>query len=360
MTAARVHLISPDTLSNDLIGVWRSHQLADENLRGPFFSPEYTRLVASTRPEVTVAVIEADGQAPAFLPFHRDGSNVARPVGLRASDFTGIIAAPGYSWSPESIIRSCGLAGWDFTNIVASDQTMQPYFRKYDESPFVDVRDGFDAFARARVQAGSDVVKSVAQKSRKIERELGPVRFEAHVVDRHALARLYEWKGAQRARTNTFDVLSTPWMRQFIDRMLEGRSTPTFGGLLSVLYIGDQVAAVHFGMRSDTVWHYWFAAYSLDLQRYSPGLILLLEILKAAPELGIRAVTLGQGDEAYKLRFATGSTPLASGSVACRLTRRLTNAIWYAARSASRRSTVVAALARSVKRSRRRMFQEAQ
>lgn len=359
MTAARVHLISPDTLSNDLIGVWRSHQAADENLRGPFFSPEYIRLAASACPEVIVAVIERAGEAPAFLPFHRDGSNVARPVGLRACDFSGIIAAPGYTWSPESILRSCGIAGWDFTNIVTSDQTMQPYFRKYDESPFVDLRNGFDAFTSARVQMGSDVVKSVAQKFRKIDREVAPVRFEAHVIDRQALARLYEWKAAQRARTNTVDVLSTPWMRQIVERMLEG-GTPLFAGLLSVLYVGDQVAAVHFGMRSETVWHYWFAAYNPALQKYSPGLINLLEILKVAPAMGIRTVTLGQGDEAYKLRFATGSTRLASGSVACRLTRRLANAIWYAARSASRRSAIVAALASSVKRSRRRMFQGAQ
>jgi CelD/BcsL family acetyltransferase involved in cellulose biosynthesis len=359
VTAARVHLISPDALSNDLIGVWRSHLKADENLSGPFFTPEYTRLVAAARPEVTVAVIEVPGQAPAFLPLHRDGSNVAHPVGLRASDFSGIIAAPGYAWSPDTVLRAAGLSGWDFTNIVTSDQTMQPYFRKYADSPFVDISSGFEAFSKDRAQSGSDLVRSVAQKSRKMEREVAPMRFEAHVLDRRALALLYEWKAAQRARTSTFDVLSMPWMRQVVERMVE-INTPAFGGLLSVVYAGDQVAAVHFGMRSATVWHYWFAAYSHELQRYSPGLIILLEMLKAAPALGIRTITLGQGDEAYKLRYATGSTPLASGSVDCRLTRKLTNALWYAAREASQRSAVVAALARSVKRGRRRMFQGAQ
>lgn len=360
MTAARVHLVSPDALSNDLIAVWRSHQMADDDLRGPFFSPEYIRVAASARPEVTVAVIDTPGQPPAFLPLHRDASNVAHPVGLRASDFSGIIATPGYVWSPESVIRACGLDGWDFSNIVTSDETMRPYFRKYADSPFVDLSDGFEAFAKDRAQSGSDVVKSVAQKGRKMEREVAPLRFEAHVLDRQALALLYEWKAVQRARTNTFDVLSMPWMRQVVERLLETSAPTTFGGLLSVLYAGDQVAAVHFGMRSETVWHYWFASYNHDLQHYSPGLIMLLEMLKAAPRLGVRTITLGQGDEAYKLRFATGSTRLASGSVDCRLTRRLTNAIWYAARTASHRSAVVAALARSVKRGRRRMFQGAQ
>jgi len=358
VTAARVRLISPDALPNDLIDVWRSHQAADENLRGPFFNPEYVRIAASARPEVTVAVIEAPGQEPAFLPLHRDAS-IARPVGLRASDFSGIIAAPGYTWSPEAVIRACGLSGWDFTNVVASDETLRPHCRALADSPLVDLSEGYEAFARGRSSAGSDLVKSIAQKTRKMEREVAPMRFEAHVVDRQALTRLYEWKAAQRARTGTVDVLGTPWMQQMVERLIE-QNSGTFGGLLSVLYAGDQVAAVHFGMRSETVWHYWFAVYSHELQRYSPGLIMLLEMLKAAPALGIRTLTLGQGDEAYKLRFATASTQLGSGSVDCRLTRRLRNAIWYAARTASHRSPVVAALARSVKRGRRRMFQGTQ
>jgi CelD/BcsL family acetyltransferase involved in cellulose biosynthesis len=130
--------------------------------------------------------------------------------------------------------------------------------------------------------------------------------------------------------------------------------------LLSVVYAGDQVAAVHLGMRSDTVWHYWFAAYNRDLQAYSPGLIMLTEMVRAAPKLGIKTMTLGSGDEAYKLRFATGATMLGAGSVDCRLSRRVTNALWYAARRASHSSPVMARLARSVKRSSRWVFQGTQ
>jgi CelD/BcsL family acetyltransferase involved in cellulose biosynthesis len=343
---------SPRELTNDLLGVWRSHQLADESLRGPFFSPEYIQHVASERPDVAVAIVETPGQPPAFLPFHRDRSNVARPVGLRANDFSGIIASPGCAWSPAAVIRECGLAGWDFTNVVTSQQPMQPYFQSFAESPYTDLRGSVEAFAQHRGRPGSDLVKSIAQKTRKLEREVAPIRFEVHISDRHVLALLYQWKGAQRERTGTFDVLSLPWMRQTLERILD-TSTPTFAGLLSVLYAGDRIAAIHLGMRSDTVWHYWFAAYNRELQQYSPGLIILLEMIRSAPTIGIQTLTLGVGDEPYKLRFATGSTRLASGSVDCRLTRRLTNAIWYAARRASRRSRVVAALAHSVKRGRR-------
>ena len=242
MSVTRVQLMSPDSLSDELLHVWRSHQAADENLRGPFFNPEYIRLVASVRPDVRVAVIEAPGQLPAFFPFQQDSSRVARPVGLRACDFSGIIAAPGYPWSPEMLIRACRLAGWDFAHVEASDPAMRPYIRAVVSAPYIDLRDGFEPFVKKRGHAGSDLFKSVAQKIRKMEREIASMRFEPHSSDPHALARLFEWKAAQRERTGTFDVLGTPWMRRFVDRLLE-TGTETFAGLFSVLYAGDQVAA---------------------------------------------------------------------------------------------------------------------
>ena len=355
MNVARVQVMLPHQIPNDLLDVWRSHQIANESLRGPFFSPEYIQHVAFERADVVVAVIESPGQPAAFLPFHRDRSHVARPVGLRANDFSGLIAPLDYTWSPEAVIRRCGMAGWDFTNLVTSQHAMQPYFQAFTKSPYVDLRDGFEGFVQQRGRTGSDLVRAIAQKVRKLEREVAPVRFDLHSREPRALDLLYRWKGAQRERTGTFDVLSLPWMRLALDRILS-TSTDTFAGLLSVLHVGDEIAAVHLGMRSDTVCHYWFAAYNRDLQHYSPGLILLLEIIRNVPQIGIQTLTLGSGDEQYKLRFATGSTQLASGSVDCRLTRRLTNALWYAARRASRRAPVVAALAKSVKRSGRRLF----
>lgn len=356
MNTTRVHVMPPAALTGDLLSVWRSHQAVDPNLRGPFFSPEYVQIAGAVLPEVTVAVIEQPGHLPAFLPFFRDRAGVARPVGSRACDFSGIIAAPSFTWSPEAVIRACGLAGWDFTNVISPQPAMEPYVRAFADSPYVDLSRGFDAFAKERGRAGSELVRQVGQKTRKLEREVAQMRFEPHAVDRHALACLYAWKAAQRERTGTFDVLSTPWMRQMVDRLL-AINDPTFAGLLSVVYAGDQVAAVHLGMRSATVWHYWFAAYNRELQVYSPGLIILLEMVRSAPKLGVNMMTLGIGDEAYKLRFATGAVTVGAGSVDCRLSRRVTNAIWYAARRASRQSKVMERLARTVKRRSRWMFQ---
>lgn len=54
--SARGQLIRPEALSNELIGIWRSHQAANDDLRGLFLTPEYVQLAASVRPNISVAV----------------------------------------------------------------------------------------------------------------------------------------------------------------------------------------------------------------------------------------------------------------------------------------------------------------
>ena len=88
-----------------------------------------------------------------------------------------------------------------------------------------------------------------------------------------------------------------------------------FAGMLSSVYAGDRLAAVHFGMRSHAVWHWWFPTYDLDLDKYSPGLILLLELARQAPGLGLIRLDLGRGHARYKTAFASGATPLIEGSI---------------------------------------------
>ena len=86
-------------------------------------------------------------------------------------------------------------------------------------------------------------------------------------------------------------------------------------GRLSLLYAGDRLVAGHMGMRSRTVWHYWFPAYDRETARYSPGLILLLKMAQACEELGLRTIDLGTGITLYKKRLMNTSVPVAEGSV---------------------------------------------
>ena len=85
--------------------------------------------------------------------------------------------------------------------------------------------------------------------------------------------------------------------------------------MLSVLFAGERPVAAHLGMRSRTAWHYRLPTYDRDFAKYSPGLILLLEMAAQAPALGIRMIDLGKGSALYKQRLMSGAVPLIEGVV---------------------------------------------
>ena len=110
------------------------------------------------------------------------------------------------------------------------------------------------------------------------------------------------------------DMFTIPWTRQLIERV-HATQTPAFGGILSVLYVGDEIAAAHMGLRSHSFWHYWLPAFNPKFARYSPGLILLLRMAQHASAAGLRRIELGAGEYEYKQAFANGVTLLAGGAV---------------------------------------------
>jgi CelD/BcsL family acetyltransferase involved in cellulose biosynthesis len=85
--------------------------------------------------------------------------------------------------------------------------------------------------------------------------------------------------------------------------------------MLSLLYAGNRLVALHFGLRSDSLLHSWFPAHDPQMADYSPGLILLLRLAEHASSLGISTIDLGKGMYEHKQRFMNASVTLASGSV---------------------------------------------
>jgi CelD/BcsL family acetyltransferase involved in cellulose biosynthesis len=111
------------------------------------------------------------------------------------------------------------------------------------------------------------------------------------------------------------DIFIHPWVVNLL-RLIHATQHEEFAGMLSALYAGDELVAAHFGMRSRTVWHYWFPCFRREFAKYSPGLVLLLEMIRSAPPLGVRLIDFGKGDNLYKRRFMNTAIPIAEGAVA--------------------------------------------
>lgn len=304
-----IRIIPARELTQDMAARWRAIQATNPELASPYFCPDYTRIIAAERQDVEVALIEEGGAIVAFFPFQREKPAVISPVGGGLADHEGLICAPGFHLDPRELVSACGAKAWDFEHLLASQSMFTPYHRQAHLSPVIDVSQGYDAYLTA-----CPSVKAEQRKLRRMEREVGPLRFVAHSTDAGALNTVLGWKSQQYLATELPDGFANRWLRNVVDRVLEAQ-TENFAGTLSLLYAGDRLVAGHFGMRSASVWHWWFPAYDSQMARHSPGLILMFKTAEHAAAAGMRHVDLGKGDELYKARFSNGGVAVAQGSV---------------------------------------------
>ncbi len=310
--AGNIRVVRPGELTQAAIDRWRHLQDSDPSLSSPFFSPEFAQAVGLARRDAFVAVIEGDGTM-GFFPFQRKG-RVGKPIGAAICDYQGVILERGVRISARSLLDGCDLDVVDFNHVPA----VQPLFRENSfiatSSPYLDVQGGYASYIARRKQGGTQEVHNTLRKLRKLEREVGPLRFVADDESSQAWQKLVEWKNAQYRRSHLVEVLGRTWVADTLATIRKQKSE-RFGGLLSTLYAGEHLLAVHFGLRSRTVWHYWFPAYDLAFQKYSPGLILLLKMAEHGPSVGIKMIDLGRGESRYKRAFADGEIALCEGSL---------------------------------------------
>jgi len=310
----QVKVIPGEAIDSALFERWRALQESNPDLESPCFAPEFTQAVAMARNDVEVCVIEENGEIVAIFPFQRKAGGRGIPVGGIVSDYQGVICRPNFFFDPRELLTACGLVSWDFDRLLATQEPFKPFHRLCEPSAMIDLSNGYEAYAAERRAAGSEQIKKCMNLMRRFESEVGPIRFVPHSAERQALTKVLGWKSAQYRKTGWRDLFALKWGRSVVEQ-IHATQTESFAGMLSLLYAGERLVAGHMGMRSRTVWHYWFPAYDPQLGKYSPGLILLLKLAQHAPQIGLRAIDLGTGLTLYKRRLMNASIPVAEGSV---------------------------------------------
>jgi CelD/BcsL family acetyltransferase involved in cellulose biosynthesis len=308
-------MIAPKELDGGLTQAWQRLQSEADAFCSPFFSPQFTGLVGEARSDVRLLVIEDGTQPVGFFPYQRAAFGFGRPVGGSLSDYHGVVAHPECEWCVPDLLRAAGLTTWRFDHLVDPRGRFAPYVKTLATSPQIDLRGGFHRYAQARREAGSNVVSQTERHARRLARDHGDLVFRLHDSGADAWESLYRWKGAQYRRTGMTDVFRFRWTRELLARLSQC-DDPDFAGMLSSLRAGKRIVAVHMGMRSRHILHWWFPAYDPDQAKYSPGIILLLRLAQAAAEAGLAGVDLGRGDARYKQRVMTASAALVEGSAA--------------------------------------------
>lgn len=318
-----VRIVHPSDLGAHELDEWSRLQQLDPLLQSPYLCPGFVSIAAAVRPGVVVLIVEERGSPRALLPLQMRGSS-AGPVACPLSDYQAVIAARDWPCDMRAILRDAGISVYDFLHHPL-DRRIEPFCRTVQAAPIILLERGFDAYVEEARQSATrsnafgkphQTLKRIAQ----VERKYGPVRFTWHDTSPLALDRLFAWKSAQYKRSGTvlslIDYFAFPWTRMLLER-IHAAQAPGFAGVLSTLHIGDNLVAVHMGMRSDTVLHWWFPAYDPAFGKLSPGLMLLSRLSEAAARMGLRQVDLGPGVEPYKQMVANSEQVLAGGFVSC-------------------------------------------
>ena len=310
----RATAISARDIDDELRARWRELQQTNPSLRSPYFAVEYTDAVASVRDDVFVLVAEHAGEILALLPYQMRRRGIAEPVGGRMSDYHGLISAPGTIVDVEAMLRAADLRVFEFHHLLADQVSFCASHRAHDDSQILDLGAGFEDYLRLPKVKRGNHLREIRRRARKFETDVAPTRLVECSSDESAFHRVLEWKSEQCRRTGVPEFLRWGWTEAMLRRIWE-TTTPDFGGILSVLYSGDRVAAAHFGMRSRSVLHWWFPVYDADFRRYSPGGQLLYRMAEWGADHGFAELDLGKGEEDYKRFFATSTRAVAVGAV---------------------------------------------
>jgi CelD/BcsL family acetyltransferase involved in cellulose biosynthesis len=310
--SVRHHLVAPTELDSALIDTWHALQATNERFSSPYFTPEYTKLVAEVRSDVRLVIIENGGRTVGFFPHQRGSLGLGKPVGGPFSDYHGVICAPESDWSVDTLLRAAKLSAFPFNHLVDDHAgRFLPYSTIATRSPQMDLHGGYSSYVENR-RPKTNLITESERLARKCSREVGDLRFTFSDKDPRVLDLLFRWKSEQYKQSGIVDAFAVSWTRQLLSRVCQVNS-PAFAGVPSSLRAGDRIVAVHLGMRSRDTMHWWFPAYDQEFARYRVGLISLLRLAESVANIGIRTLDFGKGDERYKQQLMSRSAPLLEG-----------------------------------------------
>jgi CelD/BcsL family acetyltransferase involved in cellulose biosynthesis len=304
--------VRPTELGPAELRRWAELRAGSEGPRNPFLSAEFARAVDRVRPAARVTVLEDGGRIAGFFAYERHG-RVARPIGAGLADAEGLVLESGAEADPAELLAHSGLAGWDFDCLVDGQVPRGAYRTRRESSPVIDLAGGYDPYLAALRERSKKWLASTFRKQRKLEREVGELRFVYDSDEPVVLRTLMGWKSAQYAQLGEWDRFADPRIVGLAQDVASS-DAPECAGALSALYAGDHLIAAHLGPASGSVLSWWFPGYDAGFGRYSPGILLLFHLAEEAARRGVTQLDLGRGRHDYKDAMMTGELAVHAGS----------------------------------------------
>jgi len=294
---------------------WQRMRRSDARFESPYFSLEFVEAVGGARSDVIILVVKRGDDVVGFLPLQVSSSGHSVPIGGLYNDSHGLLCdSLRDDFSYIDLLKKAGLKSYRFHSMAVVTQetekfrygTVRSFLADLDRHPY-----GYHRF----LEETRGTVFKQRRKTKKMVKDLGPLRlvFDSHDLDERQ--RIIEMKRSQYQRTNIFDILSVPWVHELFARLAGDNADRTGCRLItSALYAGTTLVAGHIGMIERDQLYYWFPAYDQRYHAYSPGTALFLEIASAAAEQGIKKIDFGYGEQPYKLKLTDTVSEMQFGS----------------------------------------------
>jgi len=305
MNALKVDIVGTDALGEADWAEWQAMLAADPALDSPYFRPEFTRIAGRISPDAAVAVFSRGGRTVGFFPHQRRGGAM-QPLAAPMNDYHGVIARPGEAPSLEEAAAALGATRLNVTAWVGRTGKGAVELGEPRRTVQVVLGDeGYDAWYAERRASQGKFFKDKERARRSMEAELGPLRVERGLRDPALLDWLIRLKRDQYRRTARHDIFACGWTAELLHALLR-EDGDGFGASMAGLWAGDRLAALEYSLHGGDQYHFWFPGYDPALSRCSPGILLSMDTMRLASDLGYRTFDFGFEGEHYKKYFCNG------------------------------------------------------
>jgi len=277
----------------------------------------------NVRPQIVVVHDEADTVFILPLCIRKDyGIKTLEWLGLHQADYSGPVVRDGFGGSLDSVklwsAITKSLSGFDVIDLRRqSEQTVQ----------FLDTI-GLSSNAHQNLNSYQaklpgtwdeyfgNIKKRIRSDSRRQQRrleKLGEVAFihpQSEDDKREIIQSMIKQKSRRYQDTSVWDMLASPEYQSFYEG-LKNLDSGSFQVHCAALMVGDTAVATHVGVVGGGTFYYLMPAHAGgDWEKYSPGRLLLLKLIKWAIENELELFDFTHGEEAYKKDWCDRETNL--------------------------------------------------
>lgn len=311
MNRPTVDLTIPAQLTEADRRQWSQWLAINPVLNSPYCELSYIEALFAVVPQARLARISRQGRTLAFLPFQLRG-RVAQPLGAPLTDFHGLITAPDARIDLRTVLRALDLHRFEVSGWLGHNTTFSAGEAR--ERLYADVSGGFDAYYADQRAAQKKFFRNAERCRRNLDAAYAGLSFDWQAVTPDIIDWVIARKRDQYNRTGLHDVFACGWTREVL-HTLAHRKSSDLRLMAGVYRNGTDVIAAEIGLSTPQDLHLWFPAYDRSAARHSPGILLSLDIMRAAAAEGIRRVDFGCADEPYKLSMTTHKSACYSGYV---------------------------------------------